>query len=475
VAAPVVVVKTPQELAAEEARRRSDAFKESVQREIADLRRCKTTPSGSASASERFFVRAPANAAPVDLDIMRLAAQFVARNGSKFLNGLIARESRNPQFDFLNADHMYFPFFQQLVESYVAVLNPPADVVTDLLADAKNPLRVLERCLERLELKQQAEAKQNAEGAEEEERAAAAQIDWGTFTIVQTIEFDAAEDPSLPMPQKTIEDINRQLSAADRAVRAQMSAAQAKPRTGGGDDADDIDMDMDDDVDANLKVAGISGQESLPVGMPSASALLAKATGAVLVSNYDYAAALGYKTATTASSSAALKQVCPICAGEFSPAEMPEHLRIELLDPKWREQRQAQLAKHKTSNIAEADEITRNLERLAKRSRAEMSEEVVVSTPSYITSAPARPQLSDLDIIRSGTQQAPRPIAPAMVQPLALQPTPQPVIPLGSLPVPLSAASAAPIAPPPPPSMHPDRLKVCDTRFHPSYLMILIC
>ncbi len=36
-------------------------------------------------------------------------------------------------------------------------------------------------------------------------------------------------------------------------------------------------------------------------------------------------------------------QLCPICGGEFAIADMDEHLRIELLDPKWREQRQAQV------------------------------------------------------------------------------------------------------------------------------------
>ena len=39
--------------------------------------------------------------APLDMDIIKLTAQFVARNGQKFLVGLTQREARNPQFDFL--------------------------------------------------------------------------------------------------------------------------------------------------------------------------------------------------------------------------------------------------------------------------------------------------------------------------------------------------------------------------------------
>lgn len=63
---------------------------------------------------------------------MKLTAQFVARNGSKFLNGLRAREARNPQFDFLLPEHPFFAYFQLLVEAYVHVLNPPVKIREEL-------------------------------------------------------------------------------------------------------------------------------------------------------------------------------------------------------------------------------------------------------------------------------------------------------------------------------------------------------
>lgn len=34
--------------------------------------------------------------ANIDMEVMKLTAQFVARNGQKFLSGLTERESRNP-------------------------------------------------------------------------------------------------------------------------------------------------------------------------------------------------------------------------------------------------------------------------------------------------------------------------------------------------------------------------------------------
>jgi splicing factor 3A subunit 1 len=65
--------------------------------------------------------------ANVDTDVIKLTAQFVARNGQKFLQGLTEREQRNPQFDFLKPTHGLFGYFTQLVESYSKVLIPRQD------------------------------------------------------------------------------------------------------------------------------------------------------------------------------------------------------------------------------------------------------------------------------------------------------------------------------------------------------------
>lgn len=62
--------------------------------------------------------------APMDMDIIKLTAQFVARNGQKFLIGLTQRESRNPQFDFLKPTHALFGYFTSLVDSYTKCLMP---------------------------------------------------------------------------------------------------------------------------------------------------------------------------------------------------------------------------------------------------------------------------------------------------------------------------------------------------------------
>jgi splicing factor 3A subunit 1 len=65
-----------------------------------------------------FIGDIPEDITPLDLDIMKLTAQFVARNGHQFQTGLMNREHKNPQFEFLKATSSENPYFQQLVESY---------------------------------------------------------------------------------------------------------------------------------------------------------------------------------------------------------------------------------------------------------------------------------------------------------------------------------------------------------------------
>ena len=56
-------------------------------------------------------------------DIVKLTAQFVAKNGTSFLESsrLMQREQRSYQFDFLRKHHPLFSYFTKLVEQYSKV------------------------------------------------------------------------------------------------------------------------------------------------------------------------------------------------------------------------------------------------------------------------------------------------------------------------------------------------------------------
>lgn len=54
-------------------------------------------------------------------DIVKLTAQFVARNGAHFMDQLMMREQKNEIFDFLRRNHVLFTYFTKLVEQYSKV------------------------------------------------------------------------------------------------------------------------------------------------------------------------------------------------------------------------------------------------------------------------------------------------------------------------------------------------------------------
>ena len=75
-------------------------------------------------------------------DIVKLTAQFVARNGAQFLDKLMVREQRNYQFDFLRKQHPLFTYFTKLVEQYSKILMPPHMKLHQLGTEIENPYMV---------------------------------------------------------------------------------------------------------------------------------------------------------------------------------------------------------------------------------------------------------------------------------------------------------------------------------------------
>lgn len=67
------------------------------------------------------FIADPPSISAFDLDVVKLTAQFVARNGRQFLTQLMQKEQRNFQFDFLRPQHSLFNYFTKLVEQYTKV------------------------------------------------------------------------------------------------------------------------------------------------------------------------------------------------------------------------------------------------------------------------------------------------------------------------------------------------------------------
>ncbi|KAG8237922.1 hypothetical protein J437_LFUL017451 [Ladona fulva] len=151
--------------------------------------------------AEFEFVADPPSISALDLDIVKLTAQFVARNGRQFLTNLMNREQRNYQFDFLRPQHSLFQYFTKLLEQYTKVLIPPKDLMSKLMEETSNMNVVLEQVKYRAEwIKHQEAQKRREEEEAEKERVAYAQIDWHNFVVVEKVDYQPFEHGNFPPP-----------------------------------------------------------------------------------------------------------------------------------------------------------------------------------------------------------------------------------------------------------------------------------
>ncbi|KAI9172995.1 SF3a splicing factor complex subunit [Blastocladiella emersonii ATCC 22665] len=351
----------------------------------------KNKPPPAPPALEFMLDLPPMNAQ--DLDVIKLTAQFVARNGRAFLLELTSRELRNPLFDFLKPAHPLFPLFTALVEQYVKLITPSPQLLASVRENEGNPHPILRRVQQRARYAHWEEKQHRKEAkAKEVERTAYASIDWNDFVVVQALEFtDLDLDANLPAqttilalqheanqvkkaryglsttgpvshaPAPTKEPIpslpprpgaaNRPAPLSPvRGAPVPAGAATSAPAPPRANDEDEQDMDMDLDVAAKpASAARTPAAAPAPVG-PSVGPMKIKS------------AVVPRKTATNEPTT-----ICERCGLAIPDSQMEEHIRIELLDPKWREQREAHAASRRETNlVTTGDHFVSTLKSLAE-------------------------------------------------------------------------------------------------------------
>ncbi|KAF6160806.1 hypothetical protein GIB67_036007 [Kingdonia uniflora] len=305
--------------------------------------------------AEQYTVRLPEGITGEELDIIKLTAQFVARNGKSFLTGLTSREINNPQFHFLKPTHSMFMFFTGLADAYSKVLMPPKGLTEKLRKNVVDMTTVLERCLHRLEWERsQEQARQKAEDEIEQERMQMAMIDWHDFVVVEMIEFVDDEDEDLPAPMTLDEVIRRsKISAMEEDEKAVLEPTK------------EADMEMDDEevalVEEGMKAASLEENEDEKKSENPKVDASEREAPMRIVKNYKRPEErIGTERDPT-------KFVVSPITGELIPiSEMAEHMRISLIDPKYKEQKERMMAKIRETTLAQDDEISRNIVGLAR-------------------------------------------------------------------------------------------------------------
>lgn len=283
-----------------------------------------------------------------EIEAIKLAAQFTAVQGKPFLTMLAMQQEARADaatasaaaappgapspvqlpaaYEFLRPSHAAFGYFTALVDEYHRILHPPVALLTRLRADAgagaagRARAALLTRCVHRLEHARREEARR----AVSSERSLAAFVDWHDCVLVETISFENNSD--------AVAGVGNAVAAAAPASERGLQTAAAAP-TGAGE-AISIRRDY----------------------MPS----LGSATSSMLT---------GYLDKRTGQ--------------QLSLDEASEHLRVDLLDPKWLEERAVFLARREGTLYAAGDEIADNL-----RSLAAARADVFGARPSFALGAP---------------------------------------------------------------------------------------
>ncbi|XP_015509972.1 splicing factor 3A subunit 1 [Neodiprion pinetum] len=326
------------------------------------------------------FIADPPSISALDLDIVKLTAQFVARNGRQFLTNLMNREQRNFQFDFLRPQHSLFQYFTKLLEQYTKVLIPPKDLLPRLRDEAANMDKILEQVKYRAEWLKYQEAQRRKEEEElERERVAYAQIDWHDFVVVETVDYQQFEVGNFPAPttpdevgarvlmQERIEDgeeVEMQIeSDGDEELH---SREGEKDRAKDNNQVQDMEEDSSDDDDVSPPGDSNRGKDQRHRDTMQPPPLPPTPGNVVVKKGYDPKQHASVKNTRPTAPDEYL--ISPITGERIPASKVQEHMRIGLLDPRWVEQRDKHLDKLAQETVfAPGTAIEASLKQLAER------------------------------------------------------------------------------------------------------------
>jgi len=339
-----------------------------------------------------FSARVP-NISAQDLDVVKLTALFVAKNGRGWMTQLSQREAGNFQFDFLRPQHTLYQFFSRLVDQYQDLLTgdsvdggrPQKKRITSLEQNVKERFQVLDRAKKRAEWVKHQEAQKVAE----EEKAAKdnieyQQIDWHDFVIVETVVFDERdENADLPAPVT-----KNDLQSASLEQKAAMSIAPGRRIEEAFPSFNDEQQFYGQQQQQPQYPQAQMPPPQQPFYPPQAQQAYqpppqedgfsrintaqqdrdraraaqeaARSTAAPMKIRSDYIPRAQQKRQTANTS------LCPNCHQAIPNEEFEHHMRIEMQSPEYREQAARAAHRSSTTNLS-TGEVVNNLKRLASQ------------------------------------------------------------------------------------------------------------
>lgn len=296
------------------------------------------------------------NITAFDLDILKLTALFTARRGQSFASALLAKESNSFQYEFLRPSHSLYAYYCLLVQQYQQIISPRPQLLDRIKVGAYGSAApsthslsqtgpgkaggrpaLLEQGRKRAEWeKWTRDKRRKADEDQQQERAAFDEIDWQDFVIVGSVELTETDQHVDLPPPRSLREMENMTMAQKRMASMIM---ENETITGDGrEEVEEVQMPGSRPPPVEQVVQTAGGQNTtikvrrdyVPRGIAGRNQT---ATGT------------GTKVNTTK---------CPVCGEEVPLDDMAEHVRFELLNPQYREQRQQLEAKKAQQNQLQA-------------------------------------------------------------------------------------------------------------------------
>jgi splicing factor 3A subunit 1 len=256
----------------------------------------------------------------------------------------------------MKIQNKYFPFFTQLAEIYKKILNPTNELEELEFYDKSSKLDILNK----IEIKCEWDKRKKEEKKKEKQKQieeGSDQIDWHDFVVVETIEFSKEDYEDLDNNIKELEQIEKNITEEyednidedmeiekDKTEEINLKEEEKEikriDKKKKKEEDEDVDMELSDD-EKEMRVVTLDEDIEKKVKK-----------------NYVKKTIVKEKK----------QEYFKDDKGRLIPIEHAnEHLKVELIDPRWKDQKEREMEKFKTTNIVKSDQISQNIENFAKK------------------------------------------------------------------------------------------------------------
>ena len=337
---------------------------------------------------DQFSISHP-NIASIDMDIMKITAQFVAKNGQKFLSEISERESKNDKFNFLKPQHNLFGYFTYLVGSYSKILNYKKEKIEKLVEYSSNKESILKNANNRVMYEMKVKKmKKNKKFNEydmmtEEELKKTKIINWYDFVVVEVINFDEQENTTndnnegekqndVHIEQQQESNINEQYEQTQdtkHEITQQQNEQQQLIQEDDNEQSEHSDIVIED-INDNINQHQKQNEEQQQQHQHQYEQNISTYDGIKVIKNYErqkHKKTTNNNTSNTNNDNSNLSDIkCPLCKQNINPNTFQQHIKLELLDPKWKEIQKEISKRQDTSALANTSEVLTYLSSFSK-------------------------------------------------------------------------------------------------------------